>query len=178
MNYQEALNKLKQFGEQEHVLKYFDHLTETQQADLLAQIEATDFSPLLLAKDKENQAKKGVISPLAAMQLAQIDAEREQFEKIGLEAIRAGKVGAVLLAGGMGTRLGSDAPKGMYNIGETKDVFIFQRIIENLQDVVRAAQTPVHLFVMTSDKNNEVTIAFFKDRQPTSRSGRACANMS
>ncbi|MBO7514818.1 MAG: UDPGP type 1 family protein [Lachnospiraceae bacterium] len=164
MNYQEALNKLKQYGSQEHVLKYFDQLTETQQAELLKQIEATDFAPLLLAKDKEHQAQKGVITPLAALQLNQIAEEREKFEKIGLGAIRAGKVGAVLLAGGMGTRLGSDAPKGMYNIGETKDVFIFQRIIENLQDVVRAAQTPVHLFVMTSDKNNDVTIAFFKEK--------------
>jgi len=165
MNYQEALQKLKKYGSQEHVLKYFDELTKTQQAELLAQIEATDFSPLLLAKDKDNQAAKGVITPLAALQLPQIEAERAEFEKIGLQAIRAGKVGAVLLAGGMGTRLGSDAPKGMYNIGETKDVYIFQRIVENLQDVVRAAQTPVHLFIMTSDKNNDVTIAFFKEKK-------------
>ncbi len=82
----------------------------------------------------------------------------------GLDAIRAGKVGAVLLAGGMGTRLGSDAPKGVYNIGLTKEVFIFQRLIENLLEVVRQADAWIHLFVMTSDKNHEATTAFFKEK--------------
>jgi UDP-N-acetylglucosamine/UDP-N-acetylgalactosamine diphosphorylase len=80
-----------------------------------------------------------------------------------VKAIQNGKVGAVLLAGGMGTRLGSDDPKGMYNIGLTKDVFIFQRLMENLLDVVRLTGTYIHLFVMTSDKNNDITIHFLKE---------------
>ena len=80
-----------------------------------------------------------------------------------MDAIKAGKVAAVLLAGGMGTRLGSDDPKGMYNIGKTKDVYIFQRIVENLMDVVNAAQKEIYLFVMTSDKNHVKTVNFFKE---------------
>ena len=57
---------------------------------------------------------------------------------------------AFLLACGMGTRLGSDDPKGMYNIGLTKNVYIFERIISNLLDIVRETDTWIHLFIMTS----------------------------
>ena len=89
----------------------------------------------------------------------------DEFRRIGLDAIRAGKVGAVLLAGGMGTRLGSDNPKGMYNIGITKEVYIFQRIIENLLDVVNEAESWIHLFIMTSEKNNEATVNFLREKK-------------
>ena len=98
------------------------------------------------------------------MQLPEIEEKREKFQAIGLETIRKGKVGAVLLAGGMGTRLGSDDPKGMYNIGLTKEVYIFQRLIENLMDVVEMSGSWVPLYVMTSDKNHEATVSFLKDK--------------
>ena len=64
----------------------------------------------------------------------------------------------------MGTRLGSDNPKGMYDIGLTKPVFIFQRIIENLLDTVKQADgSYIRLFIMTSEKNNDATINFLKE---------------
>ncbi|MBP5298724.1 MAG: UTP--glucose-1-phosphate uridylyltransferase, partial [Lachnospiraceae bacterium] len=95
----------------------------------------------------------------------EIEANKDKFYAKGIEAIKACKVGAVLLAGGMGTRLGSDDPKGMYNIGITKDVFIFQRLIENLMDVVKAADGAwIPLFVMTSEKNNDATIKFLNEK--------------
>ena len=71
------------------------------------------------------------------MTLAEIEKQKEKFEEIGLKALKNTEVGVLLLAGGMGTRLGSDDPKGMYNIGKTKDVFIFQRLFENVLDVVK-----------------------------------------
>lgn len=162
MNYKEALEKLKKYG-QEHVLNYFAELSEEEKSALLAQVEATDFSILSACKNREKAAGKGIISPLAAMQLAEIEDKKEKFTVLGLNAIKAGKVGAVLLAGGMGTRLGSDDPKGMYNIGITKDVYIFQRLIENLLDVVRKAESWVPLYIMTSDKNHEATAAFLDE---------------
>ena len=72
-------------------------------------------------RHKEELNPRGKITPIEVMQLPEIERRREEYTKIGLEAIKAGKVGAVLLAGGMGTRLGSDAPKGVYNIGLTKE---------------------------------------------------------
>lgn len=99
------------------------------------------------------------------MTLDEINTGREAFTETGTEAIRSGKVGAVLLAGGMGTRLGSDNPKGMYDIGITKPVYIFQRIVDNLFDIVDKTRTWIHLFIMTSDKNHEITQKFFEEQQ-------------
>ena len=161
MDYNSALSKLKKYG-QEHILKFYDELTETQKDELLKQIEETDFSIIEISQNEAQTTKKGVISPLSAMQLDEIEKRKEEFYKIGMEEIKKGQVGAVLLAGGMGTRLGFDNPKGMYNIGINKDVYIFQRIIENLMDVVNESGTYIHLFVMTSEKNNDITIEFFE----------------
>lgn len=162
MNYEQALQKLTEAG-QEHVLNYYEELTEGQKEMLLAQIEATDFSILSSLENRKEENVKGKITPLAAMQLSEIKTRETEFRTIGMEAIRQGKVGAVLLAGGMGTRLGSDNPKGMYNIGVNKEVYIFQRLIENLMGVVQLTDTWIPLYVMTSDKNHEATVSFLKE---------------
>ena len=163
MGYREAYDKLEKYG-QLHVLKYYEDLSGYEKEELIDQIENTDFEVLKQCEHKAELNPRGVITPIEVMQLPEIDAKREEYTKIGLEAIKAGKVGAVLLAGGMGTRLGSDAPKGVYNIGLTRDVYIFQRLIENLMDVVHRADTWIPLYVMTSDKNHEATTAFFKEK--------------
>ena len=76
-------------------------------------------------------------------------------QAIGTEAIKEGKVAALLLAGGMGTRLGSDKPKGMYNIGLTRDVYIFEMLIKNLMDVVNqtGAWVPLYIKMCIRDRN-------------------------
>ena len=135
MNYNEAMEKLKKYG-QEHVLKYDAELPDEQRNTLIEQIDRTDFTVIGQAAET---GKRGTIAPIKAMTIPEIDMGRERFERIGMEAVKAGKLGAVLLAGGMGTRLGSDAPKGMYDIGISKPVYIFQRLIENLMKVVEKA---------------------------------------
>ena len=160
MTKEEAIEKLGRYG-QEHALRFYDELDEDQQRLLLAQIEDTDLE--VLTHYKEKNAARGEFSPIKTMQLDEIEARRDELKAAGVKTIREGKVAALLLAGGMGTRLGSDAPKGTYNIGLTRDVFIFQRLVENLLDVVNETGYPIRLFVMTSDKNNDATIAFFKE---------------
>lgn len=160
----QAKEKLAKYG-QEHVLKYYGELSSEEQQALLDQVEATDMSILAACRHKEDLARKGVITPLAAMQLEEIEAGRASFEATGIRAIKEGKIGAVLLAGGMGTRLGSEDPKGMYNIGLTRELYIFQCIINNLTDAVRRADTWIHLFIMTSDKNHQVTTEFLKEHK-------------
>jgi len=164
MDFNEAYDKLAKYG-QEHVLEYFNELDKTGQENLLRQIADTDFSVTASVAGGIKEKKRGVISPIKVMTLDEAGACREDFTKAGIEAIRAGKAGAVLLAGGMGTRLGSDSPKGMYNIGITKTVYIFQRIIRNLLDVVDLSGTWIHLFIMTSDKNHETTVSFFEEQK-------------
>ena len=164
MTLEKVKEKLAKYG-QEHVLKYYEELSEEERQALLAQIEATDMSILEACKHREELSSKGKITPLAAMELSEIEANKDSFVATGLEAIRAGKVGAVLLAGGMGTRLGSDNPKGMYNVGLTRELYIFECLMNNLLDVVRQADAWIHLFVMTSDKNHDVTVQFLKEHK-------------
>ena len=164
MNFEEARQKLEKYN-QGHLLKYYSTLPEAEQAALLQQISKTDLSVVTRIGKKEAAKKESSISPIAAMTLDEINTGREAFTETGTEAIRSGKVGAVLLAGGMGTRLGSDNPKGMYDIGITKPVYIFQRIVDNLFDIVDKTRTWIHLFIMTSDKNHEITQKFFEEQQ-------------
>ena len=170
MTYDEAYAKLESIG-QTQLLKYYDELSDSEKQALLTQIEETDFSVIDYISQGAHGAEKGVISPLKCMELPEIEANKDRFTSIGLDAIAQSKVGAVLLAGGMGTRLGSDDPKGMYNIGLTKDVFIFQRLIENTMDVVNAANAKagrndiwIPFYIMTSEKNNDATIRFFEEK--------------
>lgn len=163
MTYDEALNKLETCG-QKHLLAFYDELDEGAKVFLLSQIEGTDFSIVdALSHEKENTAR-GELSPLPVMTEKRILEKKDEFREAGLDAIREGKVCAVLLAGGMGTRLGSSAPKGMYDIGVTKHVYIFQRLVENLLDVVRESGTWIRLFVMTSEINDAMTRSFFAEQ--------------
>ena len=162
MNYNEAKTKLSAIG-QEHILKYWDELNESEREALLRQIEETDFS-VLERIDASTADERGVFSPLSAMQRSEIIAREKELYDIGVKTIQAGKTAAMLLAGGMGTRLGSDAPKATYDIGVTKPVYIFERLIANLMDVVRETGTWIRLFVMTSEKNHDATVAFMKEK--------------
>lgn len=170
MNYNEAYAKLEACG-QTQILKYYEELNEVEKQSLLTQIEETDFSVIDYLSQGTEGAQKGVISPLGAMELSEIESNYDKFTETGIEAIAAGRIGAVLLAGGMGTRLGSDNPKGMYNIGLTKDVYIFQRLMENTMDVCKMANDKtgrsdiwIPFYIMTSEKNNAATVSFFEEQ--------------
>lgn len=128
---------------------------------LVDQLNNMDWSYLDLIHEREQ--KRGVFEPLGAMELPEIQAKKDEFKATGLEAIRNCKVGAILLAGGQGTRLGFDKAKGMYNIGVSKDLYIFEQLIRNLQKVTDEAGTFVPLYIMTSDKNDAQTREFFAE---------------
>ena len=125
------------------------------------QLDEMDWSYLDLIHQKEQ--KRGTFAPLGAMEIPEIEEKKTGFTKVGMDAIRNTKVGAVLLAGGQGTRLGFDKAKGMYNIGVTKELYIFEQLIANLKKVTAAANAWVPLYIMTSDKNDEQTRAFFEE---------------
>ncbi len=152
--------------DQLHLLKYYDKLTEEQQANLLAQISSVNWHLLeLLQNRQDTETVKGKLEPLGALEVSEIEKRKEEFTQIGIEALKAQKVGAVLLAGGQGTRLGFDKPKGMFNLGITKELYIFECLINNLMDVVNQIDTWVPLYIMTSDKNHEDTVHFFEEKQ-------------
>lgn len=125
------------------------------------QLEEMDWSNLDAIHNKEQ--KRGSFSPLGAMELSEIEANKDKYTAVGIDAIKHCKVGAILLAGGQGTRLGFDKAKGMYNIGETKELYIFEQLIANLKKVTSAADVWVPLYIMTSEKNDEQTREFFRE---------------
>lgn len=163
MTYEEALHKLAPAG-QEHLLKYYNELSAKEQESLLMQIEDLDLSLLDLIQDGVQEVPKGRLEPLGAVTLEEIAARKADYEKTGLEAVRACKVGAVLLAGGQGTRLGLDKPKGMLNVGIHKELYLFEQLVNNLMEVVDKAGAWVPLFVMTSEKNHADTTSFFAEK--------------
>ena len=162
MNYEQIVDLLKEHN-QEQLLRYYEELSEEGKMKLLSQIEKVDWSLLDMVKEHGTDAVRGVIKPLDAVEITEIEKNKEAYYQTGLEAIKAGKVGAVLLAGGQGTRLGSDKPKGMFNIGLTRDLFIFEQLMENTKKVVEAAGVWVPFYIMTSDKNHNDTVSFFEE---------------
>ncbi len=164
MDYNEALEKLKHYG-QEQVLAWYDTLSEEEKAALLREIEETDFSPLLgfrAAMEPRSEGEK--IEPLAAMELGEIEANRERFTALGLEAIRQRKLAAVLLAGGQGTRLGVDKSKGLVDIGLTRPLYIFECLFRNLMEVTKQAGCTLPLYVMTSAINDQAIRDFLREK--------------
>ena len=162
MTYEEALTYLTAHGQQ-HLLRYYPTLTPAQQEHLLEQISNLHLERPQFQNREAAAQQRGHFAPLGAVTLEQIAEKADEYRRIGLQAIRDAKVGAVLLAGGQGSRLGFDHPKGMYNMGKTRDLYIFECLINNLMEVVHQADSWIHLFVMTSDKNNDATIAFLKE---------------
>ena len=128
---------------------------------LVDQLNNMDWSYLDLIHEREQ--KRGQFAPLGAMELPEIQTRNDEFKKVGLDAIKNCKVAALLLAGGQGTRLGFDKAKGMYNIGVSKDLYIFEQLVRNLQKVTGEAGAFVPLYIMTSDKNDAQTREFFAE---------------
>lgn len=165
MNYRETYDYLKKYG-QEHILRCYEELNDAEKEALLLQAGSIDLSLLGLLDEYRRGADvmaRGTFSPLGAVTVEEIAEKKEAFSEVGLKALKDGKIAAVLLAGGQGTRLGFDHPKGMYNIGETRDLYIFECLINNLMDVVRACGTYVPLYVMTSEINHDETVRFFTE---------------
>ena len=152
---------LKTHGQQ-HLISILDSLDESNRNSLLSQLKSIDWNTVELWKNPEDLSGKGRVQPIDGLSLQDIHKRSEEYTQIGVEAIQKGKVGAVLLAGGQGTRLGSDAPKGAYDIGVTKPLYIFEQLICNLLDVCRQCKTFVPLFVMTSQKNDKDTKQFLQ----------------
>ncbi len=162
MDYASTLARLRSIG-QEHLLEYYKELTKEEQNVLLSQIAATDFSALESIKEEE-QRTIGVLAPADTLGRSSIEKNKAEYEKVGLQAIKSGKVAAVLLAGGQGSRLGTSAPKGMFNIGVTRELSIFECQMENIKQVASKAGYNFHLFVMTSAINDKQTRAFFAEK--------------
>ena len=94
---------------------------------------------------------------------SEIRAREQEFREIGLRTVREGKVGAVLLAGGQGTRLGLDKPKGTLNIGINRTLYLFEQLLRNLSRCDRGGGGICSAYIMTSNINDKDTKEFFEE---------------
>ena len=144
-----------------HVLKDFDNLSEEKKTEFLKRIENINWADISMI-GKETSIPRGKFTVPAAVSIEEIEASKDKFLKAGIESIKKGEVAAVLLAGGMGTRLGFDLPKGCFNVGTSHELYIFECLINNLMDVVKQCDTYIPLYIMTSEKNDGATQDFFE----------------
>lgn len=155
--------KIWEDDNQKYIKAMMEKNTTEQNEKLTKRLEESDFSVLEHIERKETVNERGVFAPLDAVEVSEIEARGAEFKELGLKAIREGKVGAVLLAGGQGTRLGLDRPKGTLNIGVAKELYLFEQLLRNLMDVTDEAGVYVPLYIMTSNINNADTTAFFEE---------------
>ena len=163
MTYEQAKKLLIENG-QEQLLAYWNELNEAGRARLLQAIEKLDFSVLETLKHPQNLSGKGSrLAPVKGLSAAEIEARKSEYRKIGDEALKNGEIAGLLLAGGQGTRLGADGPKGAYHMGVTRVLPIFACQMRNILNDLQSSGARPLLFVMASEKNDGETRAFWAE---------------
>ena len=153
--------RLNEYG-QSHLLSAFDGLTEEEKIRFSEELCAVDFEIFERAKHFEEKTYEN-LTPMPIFYAKRAEKEKEELEAIGIRAIAEGKVGAILLCGGQGTRLGYPHAKGMFNIGLTKEIPIFFLHFGYLCEVAKRAGKWFPLYIMTSVYNREEIEAFLKE---------------
>lgn len=157
-------NILKKYG-QEHLLNHYETLDDIHQKELLHQIERIDFeliSQLYHHTKKQEKQEKDKITPIDYLDKDKLYDDYKYYENIGKKAIKEGKLAAVTMAGGQGTRLGHDGPKGTYDIGLESHKSLFELLSDSLKEAGKKYDVTIPWFIMTSRENNEATITFFE----------------
>ena len=162
--------KLLKHG-QEHVLRFYYELSDAQQAALLEQLSNMDFDLIgqwakTYVHAQEHIPLPGGIEPPQIVESRPSDepAAREHTKAYehGMELISSGKVAAFVVAGGQGTRLGYEGPKGCLEATPVTHKSLFQLFAEQILAASRRAQAPVPWYIMTSPGNDVATRAFFR----------------
>ncbi|ODV90564.1 hypothetical protein CANCADRAFT_31478 [Tortispora caseinolytica NRRL Y-17796] len=159
---------------QGHVFDLYDELSEDEKRALIEQLERIDIASLgknvLQAIESSKNAKSvqhDDLLPIPASSSGSIldseSAEVDKWKQLGRQQIRAGKVAVIVMAGGQGTRLGSSAPKGCYDIGLFSHKSLFQLQAERILKLqsLTGATKPIPWYIMTSGPTHQPTIDFF-----------------
>ena len=166
---------------QNHLLSHLEKLLSPEKEKFISQLEKTDFDlcSFLYNNYKTSQKEKkyvsNLISPIESQfSMSKISSNLEKIIQKGNEKIAEGKIAYLILAGGLGTRLGFDHPKGMFNINMPSNKTLFEYLCNRFlssqisaQEFIKKNNNNVNiknctLFVMTSEHNNNETQEFFK----------------
>lgn len=158
---------------QEQILRFWDELSFEQRNALLEQIRRVDFQELqslgkLLSESKDQDHSPGKLDPPELIALPETDAEQAAHKRArdqGLEWLAAGQVAAFVVAGGQGTRLGWNQPKGTYPVGPVSQKPLFALFAEQVLAWNKRFRREIPWCVMTSVGNDATTRAFFDDQE-------------
>jgi len=166
----EELYQLLSDHGQEHVLAFWDSLLPVEREALAEEIRAIDFELLesLYASAGEETDWHALADRAGPPRAFRLDTTRNPFSpeqacRRAGEALSAGRMGVVLVAGGQGSRLGFDHPKGMFPIGPVSGKSLFQIHLEKIVALSRQYGAPVPLYLMTSPATHEETVAFLQE---------------
>jgi UDP-N-acetylglucosamine/UDP-N-acetylgalactosamine diphosphorylase len=167
----DTLKKIQQYN-QAHLLKFRDSLDLAGQEQLDAQLETIDWDTLdtLIKEYVLQKPQVKIPENLEPAPYYPIKPENEQqqalyakAEALGRDLLRNGKVATLTVAGGQGTRLGFDGPKGTFPISPVKSKSLFQYFAETLIRIRQKYGKPMKWYIMTSEMNNEATVQHFTD---------------
>lgn len=166
MKLENAKEVLKNYG-QEHVLLSYERLSDSDKEKLLDQVLSIDFEQLkrLYEKTKNNEVlQNDKIEPLAYKDSDKLSKEeKEEYIKKGEDIIRNGKYAVVMVAGGQGTRLGHNGPKGTFDMGLDSHKSLFEIFCDKLKDAKNKYGVIIPWYIMTSKQNNDDTVRFFEE---------------
>ncbi len=167
---QEMKGKLKTIS-QPQVLDFYDELTLEQKSSLLQQIEKLDLDKIpewveqYVLKDgsiKLPETYDPAPSYPSEPETEEQDIKYTKARQLGKDLISQGTVAGFVVAGGQGTRLGFDGPKGNYPISPIKKKTLFQIFAENLLAVSKKYNTTIPWYIMTSPLNYDATVEIFQ----------------
>ena len=166
------IEKFRQAG-QGQVFAFFDELPPEAQRHLLqeaAEIDLAEVARLtatLLAPGAVAGVDLAGLAPAPYEPLPAHGGDAGAWaaaKAAGEAALRAGRVAAFTVAGGQGTRLGYDGPKGTFPVTPLKQKPLFQVFAEKIRAAGRRFGRPLHWFIMTSHQNHAATVAFFEEQ--------------
>lgn len=156
--------------QQEHLLRFADQLAPAELQALEEQIAALDFAQVaeLFAHGVTDDGHAALAARAEAPPAFRLAGHGNPFSahearQRGEEALAAGHIGAVLVAGGQGTRLGFEHPKGMFPIGPVSNATLFQILIEKLVAIGYRYGVRVPLYLMTSPATHDETLTFLAE---------------
>ncbi len=161
----EIESKLKKYN-QEHLLEYYKKIKdEEKKKKVYKQLQNIDYKlidNLYKNTKKEIKEDSAKIEPIEYWDKERLGSKYDFYEEIGEKAIREGKLAAVTMAGGQGTRLGHNGPKGTFDIGLDSHKSLFELLCDGLKEASKKYDVDIPWFIMTSRENNEQTVEFFE----------------
>lgn len=169
----QALRDMLISANQDHVLSQVSTLNDAKLSLLIEQLEDLDLGDMQRLIDTYVKSAPTFDVPADTKPAPYYPADQaspiltydaEQFRQAGEELLRQGKVACFTVAGGQGSRLGFDGPKGCYPAGAVTGKPLFQVFAEGIKATSVKFGAPVPWLIMTSPQNHEATVAFFKEQ--------------